>query len=361
MKPRDIEFAVRVTDRCNLNCAYCYARTADPGHMSLETMTKVLTEAASLTDGQIIISWTGGEPLLMGLEFFGAAMAVQTALGRERFTNIVQSNLILLNEGYTGFFADNGFSVRTSLDLPPDNHEALRLDGDFARSMASIARLKKAGVPINVNTVVTGRNVGRTAEIYAFLKQRDINSFSVSRLVEQANAADHPELFLGSNEAFGEFLVQLFDLWVADWPEPSVQRITPLDKLMAACRRGSRDEGSKCFHCQSQMFAVDPRGRVFPSCNKFIALPETCFGNINEAPLTTLLGSAARRQFLTSTGDVSGRVCGMCEFVDLCEGGCYHIAHTALTRGGDVHTRENFCKGYYLVFARILKYLKAGQ
>jgi uncharacterized protein len=109
------------------------------------------------------------------------------------------------------------------------------------------------------------------------------------------------------------------------------------------------------------MFAIGPDGSIFPSCNKFFVLPETRLGNICEISLSEVLSSEERKKFLSKTGDVSGRVCGKCEYVEYCEGGCYYIAHNALTKGEDMQTRENFCKGYYLVFERILQYLKEEQ
>ncbi|OGF37700.1 hypothetical protein A2482_01855 [Candidatus Falkowbacteria bacterium RIFOXYC2_FULL_48_21] len=356
-----MEFAIRVTDHCNLNCQYCYARVAKPKNMSVETLDRALTEVAGLSEEPVTISWTGGEPLTMGHEFFESIARIQSRLGSNRFTNILQSNLILLDAHYMRFLIEQGFQVRTSLDLPPENHDALRRAGDFARALCSVVALKSAGVPVNVNTVVTGRNIDRPEEIFAFLKSIGITSFSVSRLVEQGNATNHPEFAVYDNAAFGQFLVKLFDCWIADKEKPLIERITPLDKLLAACRRGSRDEKAKCFHCQSQMFAIGPDGAVFPSCNKFFALIDTCLGNIYETSLRSVIDSEARRKFLVATSDVSNRVCGECEYVDYCEGGCYYIAHTARVKGEDMHTRERFCKGYYLVFERILRHLKEAR
>jgi uncharacterized protein len=355
-----MEFAIRVTDRCNLNCAYCYARVANPKDMSLATLEHVLTEIVALSDDPVTISWTGGEPLLMGHEFFTALINFQAFHGADRFINIIQSNLTLLDDWFVQFFAENHFQVRTSLDLPPENHDALRRSGDFQRSLNSIARLQLAGVAINVNTVLTGHNIDQPDVIFASLKRYGITSFSVSRLVEQGNAIGNTDIAIYDNAAFGRFLIRMFDLWMADTLEPKITRITPLDKLLAACQRGTRDENAKCFHCQSQLFAIGPDGLVFPSCNKFFALPDTCLGDLNRASLRQLLDSNERRQFLTKTGDVSTRVCGECEYVDLCEGGCYYVAFNASRKGENMHSREQFCKGYYLVFEHLLNHL-AGR
>jgi len=154
-----MEFAIRVTDYCNLNCQYCYARVSNPKNMRVETLDRALGEVAGLSDEPVTISWTGGEPLTMGHTFFESIARTQARLGAARFTNILQSNLILLNARHVRFLSEHGFQVRTSLDLPPENHDTLRRDGDFARALASVKLLKSANVPVNINTVVTGRNI----------------------------------------------------------------------------------------------------------------------------------------------------------------------------------------------------------
>lgn len=353
------EFAVRATDRCNLNCVYCYAKVEHPEDMKLDTLDRVLSQIADFSEGQAVISWTGGEPLIMGHKFFEHIAKIQTKFGADKFINILQSNLTLLDEEYVEFLAKHSFQVRTSLDLPQYIHNGMRRrEHNFANTLEKIAMLQFAGIPLNVNTVVTNQNILAADIIFAELKQLGITSFSVSRLVQQGNATEQPELAVYDNDAFGRFLIRLFDLWIADSQEPKIERITPLDKLLAACKRGSRDESSKCFHCQSQMFAIGPDGRVFPSCNKFFALPGTCLGNVKFEDLQNILQSEKRKTFLAETGNVSGRVCGKCEYVEYCEGGCYYVAYNALTQGEDMHTKEKFCKGYYLVFERILSYLK---
>jgi len=207
----NMEYAIRITDYCNLNCAYCYARTENPQKMSLETLTRVLNEVAASCEGQITLSWTGGEPTTMGHDFFKSIEDILSTLNPERFVNILQSNLILLDDWYVDFLKNNNFQVRTSLDLPPTNHDNLRKDGDFARSIKSIEMLRNAGVPININTVITERNIHSAQEIFNFLKKMEITSFSVSRLVEQGNAVNRNDLILYDNAAFGHFLVELFD------------------------------------------------------------------------------------------------------------------------------------------------------
>jgi sulfatase maturation enzyme AslB (radical SAM superfamily) len=58
----NMEYAIRITDFCNLNCAYCYARTENPQKMSLETLTRVLNEVAASCEGQITVGLVVNQP-----------------------------------------------------------------------------------------------------------------------------------------------------------------------------------------------------------------------------------------------------------------------------------------------------------
>lgn len=358
---KNMSFAVRATDRCNLDCEYCYAKVADPQDMSLDTLKRILSEMANYCDGEIVVSWTGGEPLLMGVGFFNQAVGIQRSLNAD-FANIMQTNATLLDDRWIEFLSANRFQVRTSLDLPPEIHDEMRLKGNFSQTLEKIRRLQEAGIPINVNTVITNRNINAVEEIYAFLKRLAVSSFSVSRLVLQGNALRNEELAIRQNVEFGQFLVRLFDLWVNDQSEPIIQRITPLDKLVNACKHYLLSENrDPCFHCQEQLLAIGPGGDIYPSCNKFFGLKETCLGNISEQNLPEVLSSRQRADFLQEVRAVTDKLCSSCEFLPICEGGCFYVSYTAKPVLERITRRDQFCKGYYVILARIMEYLKGGE
>ncbi len=185
-----MNLSVRTTDFCNLDCDYCYAKTDDPHSMSIETLEIVLKSLADFHEvafapyeGKLIpdvtINWTGGEPLLQGIDFFRKIVELQNEIEHMNFINVVQTNLTIIDNEFIRFFADNNFQVRTSLDLPPQNHEDLRTDNNFMKTLERIQVLQEYGAKININTVVTNRNIDHAKEIYQFLKEQNITSFSV--------------------------------------------------------------------------------------------------------------------------------------------------------------------------------------
>ena len=154
---------------------------------------------------------------------------------------------------------------------------------------------------------------------------------------------------------FGKFLIELYDLWTKDPNEHLLERITPLDNIMAACSKhlGQREEARKCFHCQDQIFAVNPEGMVFPSCNKFLAHPDTCFGSLNDNSFEEILESDARKAFLAKVEEPKNVVCKDCNYNSICQGGCFFLAYAH--KLDQYQDREDLCKGYYFVFDHIVK------
>ncbi len=358
-----MNYTIRVTDHCNLNCKYCYAKTDDPHTMSIATLRKVLTNIILHEDpkhvSDITIHWTGGEPLLQDIGFFREIVEVQKVFFTDvKWTNIVATNLTLLTEEFIKFFFENNFQLRTSLDLPQQNHDDMRTDNNFFETLAKIHVLQASGIAININTVVTSQNIDKAEEIYDFLKRNMITSFSVSRFVLQGNAVDSQELLIAQPGQFGGFLVELFDLWMAD-TDGCLERITPLDNILEACKFHLKQIDvlqKPCFHCQDQIFSINPLGDVFPSCNKFLAHAETCFGNITENSLNEIFDSESRQNFLDKVTGSTGQVCPTCKYNTICQGGCYFLAYAANL--DDNIDREDFCKGYYFVFDHIVKYLE---
>jgi len=355
---RLMNYSVRTTDFCNLDCEYCYAKTDDPHGMTDETLRQVLASIALFHGASaepITINWTGGEPMLQGAKFFELIVHMQSLAPHIKFINVMQTNLTLLDDDFIQFFEDNDFQVRTSLDLPPQNHADRRAVDNFIDTMDKIRKLQQAGVAINVNTVITSQNVDKAKEIYAFLVENGITSFSISRFVLQGNAVDHAGLLLTEKRAFGRFLIELFDLWMND-EDTTLDRITPLENLLKACESHLKKEISStfCFHCQDQIFAINPEGKVFPSCNKFLAHEDTCFGNVHDSTLLDIVYSEKRDDFVEKVTEAKGKVCTTCKFSDICKGGCFFLAYQSNEDNPD---REDFCKGYYFVFEHILRYI----
>jgi uncharacterized protein len=121
---------------CNLSCDYCYylskgslyAETEDV-RMSADMLESYIRQHIEASPTEVIrFSWHGGEPTILGLEYFRGIVALQRKYqphGR-RILNGIQTNGTLLDENWCRFLAEEHFTVGLSLDGPEDIHDLHR-------------------------------------------------------------------------------------------------------------------------------------------------------------------------------------------------------------------------------------------
>lgn len=169
--------------RCNLACRYCFYLDQEglyPGgafRMSdavLESFTRQYI--AAQPGPEVVFAWQGGEPALMGLDFFRRAVALQQqhCPPGKRVLNTFQTNGTLLDDAWCSFFRQHGFLVGLSLDGPRQMHDRYRVDRagrpTFDRVMAGLALLRRHRVAFNILCCVHAGNADRPLEVYRFLR-----------------------------------------------------------------------------------------------------------------------------------------------------------------------------------------------
>ena len=168
---------------CNLACRYCFYICKDtlyPGsrfrmtNQLLESYIRQLIESHQTND--VTVSWQGGEPTLMGLDFFRRSIAIQRKYQKPymKIQNTFQTNGVLLDDEWCEFFRRHGFLVGLSLDGPQQMHDAYRKDKQgnpsFERVRRGLNYLKQHNVDFNVLTTVHASNVDHPLEVYRFLR-----------------------------------------------------------------------------------------------------------------------------------------------------------------------------------------------
>ena len=175
---------------CNLDCKYCYFLSKEklyPGsefRMSdslLEEYIRQYIEAQQVDE--INFAWQGGEPTLMGLDFFRQAVRYQQKHKRPgmRITNALQTNAVTLDDDWCEFFAENNFLLGVSLDGPQDVHDFYRVDKGgnptYHKVMAGLRLLQQHKAEYNILTTVHAANEGQGARVYQFLRDEVGTSF----------------------------------------------------------------------------------------------------------------------------------------------------------------------------------------
>ena len=325
-------FAKPAGPACNLDCRYCYylkKRDLYPG-TSVYRMPEPLLEEyirqhiAASPAAEVTFSWHGGEPAVLGVDFFSTVVALQrkhTPPGR-RVINGIQTNGVLIDEEWGRFLAEEHFGVGLSLDGPADLHDGYRVnrggEPTHAHAMRAWEILRRHGIPCDILCVVHDRNVRRPLQVYRFIREMGASYLGFLPIIERvagSATAVTPESVPPA--AFGEFLSTIFDEWIRG----DVHRIM-VQMFDEAARPSMGLDHSLCiFRPTCGELPVLEHNGDFYSCDHFVN-PEHRIGNILETPLVELLDSPAQLAFGNAKRDRLPAMCRRCEFLKMCNGGC---------------------------------------
>jgi len=181
---------------CNVDCKYCFYKTRAPEigqgrqRMSDEVLEKLVKDYMELRFGLAGFAWQGGEPTLMGLEFYKKAVELQKKYGvtGQEVGNSLQTNAILLDEKWCRFLHENKFLVGISIDGPKRFHDFYRPDhsgrGTWDRVMRAIENCKKYNVEFNTLTLLNTKNADHPDEVFDFLIGLDVKFLQFIPCVE---------------------------------------------------------------------------------------------------------------------------------------------------------------------------------
>jgi uncharacterized protein len=272
----------------------------------------------------IRFSWHGGEPTILGLEYFRKIVSLQRkhAPPDKRIINGIQTNGTLLDESWCRFLADEGFAVGISLDGPKEMHDRYRLTKDkkstFGDTIRGYRLLREHGVNCDILCVVNVTNVQYPIEVYQFFKEIEAPYVSFLPMVERKSMTESggdPNTM--SAEAWGDFLCTIFDEWVEE--DVGLIKVQIFEE---AARTAFGQEHSLCiFRPICGDIPVVEHNGDFYSCDHFV-VGEHRLGNILENPLVELLESPAQRAFGQAKLDTLPRYCLECEVRSMCNGEC---------------------------------------
>ena len=343
--------------RCNLECSYCfYKRVAgvyeQPStfmdHATLDaTIRSVMQSGAQ----HVSFCWQGGEPTLMGVDFFRDAVELQAkyARGGQTVENSLQTNGVLLDEEWLRFLHDSRFLVGISLDGPEDMHDAYRLDrkseGTYDRVMAAIDGMREYDVDFNILTLLNDINVQQPERVYSFMRQNNFNYLQFIPCFEVDDSSNNKLLpFSVSGKQLGEFYCNIFDLWYQDgFPYVSIRLFEDIliylvDGALVSC----------CWmnECKSYI-VVEHNGDCYP-CDFFV-YPEWHIGNITSEPLHTILNSKRRYQFSAMKSDIPS-TCRDCRWFEFCHADCTKFR---LDPKGTYNNVSEYCDAWTMLLEHI--------
>lgn len=355
--------------KCNLDCAYCFFLDKEMLYpessfrMSdelLETYIKQLIESHQ-TD-QVTIAWQGGEPTLMGLDFYRKAVALAEKYRRPGMTleHTMQTNGTLLDDEWCAFFKEKNFLIGISIDGPRHLHDVYRVDKagrpTFDRVMSGLQHLKNHDVEFNILTAVNRINADHPLEVYHFLRDKaEADWIQFIPVVERINSDGRTLFQEGStvsersvlSDQLGNFLSLIFDEWVQhDVGSVFVQTFE------AALRNwvGMPSSGMCVFNETCGLgVALEHNGDLY-SCDHFVE-PDYLLGNIQQDHMIELVASPQQKNFGLEKRSKLPQYCLDCDVRFACHGECPKNRFIE-TPTGDPHL--NFlCSGFKNFFHHI--------
>jgi len=323
-------FAKPIGSICNLSCAYCYyldkkALYADDKSMRMpdDILRAYIVQHIEAFPGSLInFTWHGGEPTLLGLDYFRKIVDLQQKNQPPgcRIINNLQTNGVLLDDKWCRFLSQNDFSVGLSLDGPQKMHDAHRITAGGKPThnevMNGYHRLKQYNVPCDILCVVNAINVREPYQVYGFFKEIKAEFIGFIPLVEPRNekVVSNRSIFA---ESWGEFLCTIFD----EWRRLDIG-IIQVQIFEEVARSALGHAHALCIFREicGDVLAIEHNGDLF-SCDHFVDRRH-CLGNIQKISLGEMLESRAQKSFGKAKSNALPNWCRQCDVLNMCHGGC---------------------------------------
>jgi len=328
---------------CNLGCTYCYYldkmalhKNGQPERMSDRILERYIRQYIEAQPGtQATFVWHGGEPLMLGRDYFEKILTFQRPyLRTHRIENQIQTNGTLINASWAQFFHDHQILVGFSLDGPEHLHDAYRTykdgRGSFGAVMKGWEQLMKYGVDVNILSVVNQANEAHPLVVYHFFKEIGARYIQFTPVVEQRNG-------ITSALSYGHFLTAIFDEWVRK--DVGEVFVTTFDATLAGylnVEPGICVYAETCGHAA----ALETNGDLY-SCDHYVS-PAYKLGNIQDNTLTELMLSPKQKAFGQAKADLPS-VCLQCRYLTLCRGECPR--HRFVKVPGESQSLSYLCPG----------------
>jgi len=318
---RGLSLIIKVVSTCNLACRYCDADIYSNRRLSLDTISQIIKKALDYAD-RVKFIWHGGEPLLMGIQFYEKVVKLQKTYKREGQTikNDLQTNGTLISQEGVDFFKANDFHIGVSLDGPPEVHNANRVfrngQGSFEQVMRGIRLLRENGVKFGVLAVITKETVKIGAK-------RFLDFFIENGIFKIGILPQRPALDIGRTDAlpreeFEKFAIELFDYWYSlDDPRIEIRELNAiLDRIFGA-------ESKICIFggdCRGKILAITPNGDVYP-CDEFMFDYSYKLGNVREQTFEEILNPMNPKLIRIRLEDLETKSIS-CKYSKICNYGC---------------------------------------
>jgi len=360
---------------CNLNCNYCYyldkaeiygGREPKMSIEMLETCIRKYIEANEVEE--VCFNWHGGEPLLMGIDFYRKALEFEEKYrGNKTVHNTIQTNGTLITDEWAEFFKANGFLVGISVDGPSAIHDRYRKDkagkATLEKVVSGVEKLYKAGADYNTMTTVNKESEGHGLEVYNFMKSLGSRYMQFMPVVEHIiYRAARPCIVDPSTEGakiapwsvsaigYGKFINEIFDWWVKH--DVGSYFVNLFDATLAGW---VGEQPGSCVYAETcgGNSIIEHNGDIY-CCDHFV-YPGYKLGNIATDNLAEMMDSSAQTAFGINKRNTLPSSCLRCKWFKACHGECPKHRFNR-TESGETGLNA-LCDGFKIFFSHVAPYM----
>jgi uncharacterized protein len=342
---------------CNLDCSYCFylhkedlLSTKTNWRMSDIVLEEYIQQYINgQTSHEIFFTWQGGEPTLLGLNFYKKVVALQKKFANgKQIENDLQTNGVLLNDEWCAFLKENNFLVGLSIDGPEHIHDLHRVNKGgqptFAKVWNAVQLLKKYKIPFNALITLNYDNTKKPLEVYRFVRdQVRPRAIQLNACIEAKpfktdappywDSLDYPQLgdpaakprapnsivhdWSVDPDDYGDFLIAVFD----EWRQKDYGK-TFIYFFECAIAQKMGVYGYMCVFAPvcGKALAIEHDGEVY-SCDHFV-YPKYRLGNIKNQTLGEMAFSGQQMKFGFDKQKGLPKYCRDCEVLNYCHGEC---------------------------------------
>ncbi len=348
---------------CNMQCKYCFYKDEAQkrnvncyGMMQEEVMEHLIKKALDYAQERCVFGFQGGEPTLIGLEFFENFTEMVEKYNKKKISieYCLQTNGMLIDDDWIQFLADKKFLVGVSLDGPKEIHDQNRLDSKkkstFIRVTRTIEKMLKSNIKVNVLTVLTKQSAHHVEQIYRFLKKIGVRYQQYIPCLDPLGKERGEEYYSLTPKRFAEAQKRLFDLWFADLIVNDYVYIRQFENWVGVLK-GYTPEACTMYGKCTMQNVVEANGDVFP-CD-FYALDEYKIGNITREGFEQIYEKSLTHPFFEDALKRDER-CLNCHWYPICRGGCRRDC--SIDESGVAY--NYYCEAYQEIFAYIIERLE---
>ena len=353
----------QLTDKCVLSCKYCFAKGAHKNNLSTfkpDALEKAIKQSFETRHNYVVFEWTGGEPLLVGVDFFKEIVSLQKRYATKPYENGVQTSGYHFDTQLIDFLIENDFSISATIDGTEEIHNKNRPANGNLPSYEKVQKTREYIIGKGKNcgfiNTITKNNLGHEKEMSDLFRTLNIRSFHGNPYVYfSKNKVKDKEIAL-TNEDYAKYFISQFNAWFESGKtEPIPYTVDYILKCLISEKPPNNTLCTFGGRCLTNFVALTPDGDAY-NCPKFTGSQNMILGNIDRQDIKDILSpesETVNKMIEDRLIAVNSCKSARCKFFYICNGGCPYYSFIE-SDGENLKERDCLCEGKTLLY----KYLK---